>query len=75
MRDVFGADWPPGACPDCPDCGAPPALLVGPQQAFCATDGCPVLAWNPALTVAGNRATRREIDLLDLGDWAPDRER
>lgn len=33
----------------CPSCGQPPALLLGPTQAFCGTDpGCGVIVWNPS---------------------------
>lgn len=66
MREVFGQTWPTGACPDCPECGHPPRIVVGPTQAFCGTDTCPVLAWNPSLTAAANRANTGQVDLSGL---------
>ena len=38
----------------CPRCGRR-AVLALDNQAFCLTDGCPVIAWDP-------RKTAREID-------------
>ena len=35
----------------CPGCGEYAALAL-PSQAWCGTDGCAVLAWNPGQTLA-----------------------
>ena len=55
-------------CPRCPACDQPPAMLIGGgSQAFCATDGCHVWAWN-ALEPADSPAntTPHPIDLSTL---------
>jgi hypothetical protein len=36
----------------CPGCGEPPRMLIGGNQAFCDTDGCCFLMWDPAQTRA-----------------------
>lgn len=48
------------ACPRCPLCGRLPAfILAGAVQAFCGTEGCDVVCWNPSETLDEN--------LLNLG--------
>jgi hypothetical protein len=44
-------------CPTCPLCGGPPLfVLLGCVQAFCGTDNCPAMCWNPSLTAEENLA-------------------
>ena len=50
-------------CPDCPYCGHPPQLRVGTTQAFCGTDDCRCVMWNPTITQAENFRDFTEIDL------------
>jgi len=47
----------------CPGCGNPPVMLVGENQAFCGTDGCPWFTWDPARTLAELNASVQVIDL------------
>jgi len=48
----------------CPGCGEPPVFLFGGgTQAWCGTDDCPILTWNPALTLAQLNAGGKVIDL------------
>ena len=42
--------------PDCPWCGQPPVMVMGGgTQAFCGTDTCPCLTWDPSKSGAENR--------------------
>lgn len=34
----------------CPGCGNPPALAF-PTQAWCGTDDCKIVTWNPTMTL------------------------
>lgn len=34
----------------CPWCGEHAALVISDQQAFCETDGCQMLMWDPTKT-------------------------
>lgn len=39
---------------NCPVCGTPSKLIIGPTQAFCTnTDSCDVLCFNPSLPDGG----------------------
>jgi len=54
--------------PDCPLCGEPPMMVLGGgTQAFCATDGCRMFTWNPALSRSANLQAADFIDLSPLG--------
>lgn len=49
-------------CPTCPHCGQPPSLLLaGGRQAFCGTDTCESVCWDPAHTPAHQIAHQQEI--------------
>lgn len=52
--------------PDCPYCGNPPRLIIGPTQALCGADDCVCFMWNPSQTPAANLADPGEIDIEDL---------
>lgn len=56
----------------CPFCGEPPVyLLGGGTQAFCGTDDCPVVTWDPTKTRAELAADMQMIDLsANLGHGA-----
>lgn len=48
----------------CPGCGEPPMMLFGGgTQAFCGTDDCPWLSWDPTKTLAELNASVQRIDL------------
>ena len=48
----------------CPGCGEPPVFLFGGgTQAWCGTDDCPILTWNPEMTLAELNADATAIDL------------
>lgn len=48
----------------CPSCSEPPVMLFGGgTQAWCGTDDCPILTWNPTMTLAELNANSRAIDL------------
>ncbi len=48
----------------CPGCGRPPIWVFGGgSQAWCGTDDCPILTWNPRLTLAELNAGAKMIDL------------
>jgi hypothetical protein len=36
----------------CPECGKPPRFTIGDETAFCGTDGCRILKWDPKMTRA-----------------------
>jgi hypothetical protein len=49
---------------NCPGCGEPPLWLMGDgTQAWCGTDDCPILTWNPSKTLAELNADSKAIDL------------
>jgi hypothetical protein len=50
---------------NCPGCGEPPRFVIaGGNQAFCGTDACRILMWDPAQTRAEMLAEGvHEIDL------------
>lgn len=51
----------------CPACGQPPRLVLdGGQQAFCGTDDCPWVMWNPTKTLAELNADATTVDLSPL---------
>jgi hypothetical protein len=51
----------------CPGCGEPPLyLLGGGTQAFCGTDDCPWLTWDPTKTLAELNAGPGTIGLPDF---------
>ena len=49
----------------CHGCGQPPAFVIQPAgtQAFCGNDDCPILMWDPTLSLEQNMANSKEIDL------------
>lgn len=52
----------------CPACGEPPVWLMGGgTQAWCQTDDCPILTWNPTKTLAELNADSKVIDLRAEG--------
>lgn len=51
--------------PDCPYCGHPPFMVLS-SQAFCGTEDCPCVMWNPDLTPAQNLVNVTEVDLSGL---------
>lgn len=52
--------------PDCPLCGQPPYMVMGGgTQAFCFTDDCPVLTWNPAETREHFLATAQQVQITE----------
>lgn len=47
-----------------PACDQPPwAVMGGGTQAFCGTDDCAVMTWNPQVTAAEFEATAEPIQL------------
>lgn len=53
----------------CPGCGEPPVVLFGGgTQAWCGTDDCPILTWDPTKTLAELNADSKTIDLRNEGD-------
>lgn len=55
------ADTPVGL--RCPGCGEPPLWLFGDTQAWCVTDDCPFLTWNPTKTLAELNADSKAVSL------------
>ena len=52
----------------CPACGEPPIWLFGGgTQAWCQTDDCPILTWNPTMTLAELNANAKAVDLRTEG--------
>ena len=54
------------AQPCCPLCGQPPLMVMGGwTQAFCGSDDCEALTWNPqeAITAEEFRARAKRVDL------------
>lgn len=52
----------------CPGCGEPPVFLLGGgTQAWCGTGDCPILTWDPTMTLAELNADAKTVDLGDLG--------
>lgn len=50
--------------PRCPRCDQPPRFLMGGgTQAFCGTDDCAVMTWNPQVTAAEFEATAAPTQL------------
>lgn len=48
----------------CPGCGERPVFLFGGgSQAWCGSDDCPILTWNPELSLAELNADAGTIDL------------
>ena len=45
--------------PRCPLCDQPPRFIVSIEQAFCGSDNCTMLCWDPSMSLADN--------LLDAG--------
>jgi hypothetical protein len=62
---VVSAGEPAGL--KCPLCSQPPMwLLGGGRQAFCGTDDCKVLTWDPTMTVDEFIS---DIHFIDLGPF------
>lgn len=55
----------------CPECGETPVFMLGDTQAFCDTQGCRILKWDPTQTRAEMAAVG--IHEIDLGDGAGER--
>lgn len=50
---------------NCPVCGTPSTLIIGPTQAFCTNvDGCSVLTFNPSLPDGG----MSKMNFINLDD-------
>jgi hypothetical protein len=49
----------------CPGCGHAAQFTVGDRQAFCGNDGCKILMWDPAKSIAELADDMQVIDL----DW------
>ena len=50
------------ACPRCPVCNEPPAFILrGAVQAFCGTEDCPAMTWNPSRSAVDNLADMHEV--------------
>lgn len=47
--------------PDCPVCGHPPQMIIGPTQYICGNVLCQGFCWNPSETLAHNRENATEI--------------
>jgi hypothetical protein len=54
----------------CPACGEPPIWVFGGTQAWCQTDDCPILTWNPTMTLAELNAQAKVVDLRAEGGEA-----
>lgn len=59
-------------CPTCPSCGARPgdvSSVTWPAQAWCDTEDCRVVVWNPEVTARENLVEAQVVDLdhLDRG--------
>lgn len=54
--------------PQCPGCGHPPRFLLDDgRQAFCGSDDCHVIMWNPTKTLAEMSEDAQFIK-FDLGE-------
>jgi hypothetical protein len=52
----------------CPGCGGPPRMVLpGGNQAFCGSDGCRILMWDPTQTRAEMAA--EGVQEIDLSSW------
>jgi hypothetical protein len=52
--------------PDCPWCGEAPYMVMGGgTQAFCGSDNCPCLTWDPSKSKAENRRNAK------VARWEP----
>ena len=61
---------------NCPGCGEAPYMVMGGgTQAFCGTDDCPFLTWDPTKTLAELNADAKMINLSAGGRQAGDDER
>ncbi len=49
----------------CPVCGTLSELAISPMQAFCKTDNCPVVAFNPSLPDKG----MSDVNVIDF-NWS-----
>lgn len=47
----------------CPHCNESPQFVMGNRQAFCNTDGCPVVCWDMYDTPEGFEATATTVEL------------
>ena len=55
--------------PDCPWCGQPPYMVMGGgTQAFCGTDDCNCLTWDPSKSAAANRRNVHVVNLTERSD-------
>ena len=55
--------------PDCPWCRQPPMMVMGGgTQAFCGTDDCNCLTWDPSMSEAQNRRNVKVIDTTGSSD-------
>ena len=69
MRPGLGGLMRPVQTPRCPHCGQlPEMILADGHQAFCGTDDCRVLTWDPFLTAEENTANSTTVDLGGLSD-------
>ena len=55
--------------PLCPLCSEPPIMVLGGgTQAFCGSDDCVLLTWNPSLSLDDNLLDAKGIDFPPTGD-------
>ena len=55
--------------PDCPWCGEPPYMVLGGgTQAFCGSDDCPCLTWDPSKSKAENRRNATAARITERGE-------
>lgn len=55
--------------PRCPVCDEEPMMVMGGgTQAFCGTDDCQVLTWDPSKSRAHFFATAKRVDLPPMAD-------
>ena len=55
--------------PHCPWCGQPPYMVMGGgTQAFCGTDDCNCLTWDPSKSAAENRRNVNVVNLAENSD-------
>jgi len=55
--------------PDCPWCGEQPFMVMGGgTQAFCGTETCPCLTWDPSKSAAENRRNATVARITEQGE-------
>ena len=55
--------------PFCPWCDEPPCMVMGGgTQAFCGSDACPCLTWDPSKSKAENRRNATVTRITERGE-------